>query len=130
MHASAAASDFEAAMANEALLRKSQADMVLERAAMQLQGLLKEACDALRPFPSFPNAIFTNAIEVDINGSDPEVGCIVVAEDGDTPDKTGALPAAEGFVTRARAVADKKSRSRHRRALGIPAAEGVAGTAR
>ena len=70
-------------MANEALLRKSQADMVLERAAMQLQGLLKEACDALRPFPSFPNAIFTNAIEVDINGSDPEVGCIVVAEDGE-----------------------------------------------
>ena len=50
-------------MANEALMRKSQADLILERAAMQLQQLLKEACAELRPFPSFPNAIFTNAIE-------------------------------------------------------------------
>jgi hypothetical protein len=70
-------------MANDALLRKSQADMILERAAMQLQGLLKEACAELKPFPSFPNAIFTNAIECEVEGGDPEFGCIVVAEDGE-----------------------------------------------
>ncbi len=72
-----------ATMANDALMRKTQADMVLERAAMQLQTLLQEACAELRPFPSFPNAIFTNAIECEIDGGDPEVGCIVVAEDGE-----------------------------------------------
>ncbi|MEO8540119.1 MAG: hypothetical protein ABI577_10305 [bacterium] len=70
-------------MANEALLRKSQADLILERAAMQLKQLLEEACAELRPFPSFPNAIFTNAIECDIDGGDPELGCVVVAEDGE-----------------------------------------------
>lgn len=70
-------------MANQALLRKSQADLILERAAMQLQQLLKEACEELRPFPSFPNAIFTNAIECEIEGGSPEFGCVVVAEDGE-----------------------------------------------
>jgi hypothetical protein len=70
-------------MANEALLRKSQADLILERAAMQIQALLTEACAELRPFPSFPNAIFTNAIECEIDGGDPEMGCVVVAEDGE-----------------------------------------------
>ena len=59
--------------------------MVLERAAMQLQQLLQEACAELKPFPSFPNAIFTNAIECDDGGmaADPERGCIVVGEDGE-----------------------------------------------
>ncbi len=72
-------------MANEALLRKNQADLILERAAMQLQQLLQEACAELKPFPSFPNAIFTNAIECDDGGlaADPERGCVVVGEDGD-----------------------------------------------
>lgn len=59
--------------------------MILERAAMQLQQLLQEACAELKPFPSFPNAIFTNAIECDDGGlaSDPERGCVVVGEDGE-----------------------------------------------
>lgn len=59
--------------------------MILERAAMQMQQLLQEACAELRPFPSFPNAIFTNAIECDDGGmaADPERGCIVVGEDGE-----------------------------------------------
>lgn len=70
-------------MANEALLRKTQADLILERSAMQIQALLKEACDELKPFPSFPNAIFTTAIECDIPGGDPDVGCVVVADDGE-----------------------------------------------
>lgn len=64
-------------------MRKSQADLILERAAMQLQQLLKEACAELRPFPSFPNAIFTNAIECEVDGGDPELGCVVVGEDGE-----------------------------------------------
>lgn len=66
------------------LLRKAQADNVLERAALQLQQLLKEACEELRPFPSFPNAFFTNAIECDPGPvADPERGCVVVCEDGE-----------------------------------------------
>jgi hypothetical protein len=66
------------------LLRKAQADNVLERAALQLQGLLKEACAELDPFPPFPNALFTNAIECDAGAAgDPERGCVVVCEDGE-----------------------------------------------
>jgi hypothetical protein len=66
------------------LLRKAQADNVLERAALQLQGLLKEACAELDPFPPIPNALFTNAIECDAGAAaDPERGCVVVAEDGE-----------------------------------------------
>ncbi len=68
----------------ESLLRKASADRVLERAASELEVLLKEASAALRPFPSFPNAFFTNAIECDPGpAGDPERGCVVVGEDGD-----------------------------------------------
>lgn len=72
-------------MASEALRRKAQADAILERAALQLADLLREASEQLRPFPPFPNALFTNAIEVDpgIPPTDPDIGCIVVAEDGE-----------------------------------------------
>ncbi len=45
------------------MLRKAHADNILERAAMQLQQALQEACAELDPFPPFPNALFTNAIE-------------------------------------------------------------------
>jgi hypothetical protein len=41
-------------MERETLARKTQADAVLERAAIQLQQLLKEACAELDPFPPFP----------------------------------------------------------------------------
>lgn len=68
----------------EHLGRKAHADRALERAAAELEALLKEACAALRPFPSFPNAFFTNAIECDPGaGGDPERGCVVVTEDGE-----------------------------------------------
>ncbi len=70
-------------MASSALRRKAQADAILERAAFQLADLLREACAELRPFPPFPNALFTNAIEVDPGIGDPELGCIVVTEDGE-----------------------------------------------
>lgn len=70
--------------AREHLERKARADRALERAAAEMEALLKEACAALRPFPSFPNAFFTNAIECDPGaGGDPERGCVVVTEDGE-----------------------------------------------
>ena len=66
------------------LVFKAQADSVLERAALQLQQVLKEACALLDPFPPFPNACFTNAIECDPGAAgDPNRGCIVVCEDGE-----------------------------------------------
>lgn len=70
--------------ARESLARKTSADRALERAASELEVLLKEASAALRPFPSFPNAFFTNAIECDPGpAGDPERGCVVVGEDGE-----------------------------------------------
>jgi hypothetical protein len=71
-------------MSRDALLRKTQADNAIERAAMQLRALLVEACAELDPFPSFPNAFFTNAIEADPGpGGRSDLGCIVVMEDGE-----------------------------------------------
>jgi hypothetical protein len=66
------------------LERKAAADLVVDRAAQQLRLLLAEAAKELRPFPPFPGAFFTNAIEVTVEGvGRPEFGCIVVAEDGE-----------------------------------------------
>lgn len=68
----------------EILRRKTQADSALERASLQLEELLREACAELDPFPPFPNAFFTNAIELDAGPvANPEMGCIVVGEDGE-----------------------------------------------
>ena len=69
---------------NDSLARKSQADLVIDRAAQQLLLLLKEAAHALRPFPPFPGAFFTNAVEVNLEGVErSDLGCIVVGEDGE-----------------------------------------------
>jgi len=66
------------------MARKSQADMILDRTAVQLGELLREAASELRPFPPFPGAFFTNAIEVEAEASDSsERGCVVVCEDGE-----------------------------------------------
>lgn len=66
------------------MARKNQADMILDRAAMQLRELLREATAQLRPFPPFPGAFFTNAIEVETETPEsPNRGCIVVCEDGE-----------------------------------------------
>lgn len=71
-------------MDRAALVFKVQADTVLERAALQLGEILKSACAELRPFPPFPNALFTNAIECDPGPlADPDLGCVVVGEDGE-----------------------------------------------
>jgi len=63
------------------MARKAQADLAIERAAVQLKALLEEAAASLHPFPPFPGAFFTNAIEVE-GADDPERGCIVVCQDG------------------------------------------------
>jgi hypothetical protein len=69
--------------ANEALARKTQADLIIERSAQQLRLLLEEAAKALRPFPPFPGAFFTNAVEVSLEGVErADFGCIVVGDDG------------------------------------------------
>jgi hypothetical protein len=71
-------------MNSNPMLRKAQADNLLERAALQLQALLKEACAELQPFPPFPNALFTNAIECEAGANaDPDRGCVVLCEDGE-----------------------------------------------
>jgi hypothetical protein len=71
-------------MDSDPMLRKAQADVVLERTAGQLRELLREACAQLQPFPPFPNALFTNAIECDPGAAaSTERGCVVVGEDGE-----------------------------------------------
>ena len=71
-------------MPGDPLLRKAQADVVVERTAAQLRELLHAAVAELEPFPSFPNAMFTNAVECEAGSAgDPERGCVVVMEDGE-----------------------------------------------
>ena len=71
------------AMQSDALARKTQADLIIERAAQQLRALLEDTAKQLRPFPPFPGAFFTNAVEVNLEGVErSDVGCIVVGEDG------------------------------------------------
>ena len=66
------------------MARKAQADAALERTALQLRELLQETAAQLRPFPPFPGAFFTNAIEVEAEAAESnERGCVVVCEDGD-----------------------------------------------
>ncbi len=66
------------------MARKIQADMVMERTAIQLRQLVQEAAAQVRPFPPFPGAFFTNAIEVEAEAAeDSERGCVVVCEDGE-----------------------------------------------
>lgn len=68
----------------ELMARKAQADALLERTALQMRQLLQEAAAELRPFPPFPGAFFTNAVEVESEAAEnPERGCVVVCEDGE-----------------------------------------------
>lgn len=79
----AARTRYDDGVSNDAFARKQQADLIIERTAQQLQLLLEEAAKSLRPFPPFPGAFFTNAIEVVLDGAErPDLGCIVVGEDG------------------------------------------------
>lgn len=70
-------------MSSDAMARKTQADLIIDRTAQQLRALLEEAAKELRPFPPFPGAFFTNAVEVNLEGVErADLGCIVVGEDG------------------------------------------------
>ena len=70
--------------ADDPMARKAQADAALERTVLELRELLQEAAARLRPFPPFPGAFFTNAIEVEAEAAESnERGCVVVCEDGD-----------------------------------------------
>ena len=70
-------------MSADALARKQQADLLVERTAQQLRLLLEETAKSLRPFPPFPGAFFTNAVEVNLEGAErSDLGCIVVGENG------------------------------------------------
>ena len=66
------------------MARKQQADLLLERTGLQLRQLLQEAAGLLQPFPPFPGAFFTNAIEVEAEAAaNSGRGCVVVCEDGE-----------------------------------------------
>ncbi len=63
---------------------KHAADAIVERAAEELRRLLQDEVARLRPFPPFPGAFFTNAIEAEPNGAtSADRGCVVVCEDGE-----------------------------------------------
>lgn len=66
------------------LARKAQAGLIVERAAGQLRAIVQDLAAQLRPFPNFPGAYFTEALEVepDAAGS-PDRGCVVVGADGE-----------------------------------------------
>jgi len=79
------------------MARKVQADLLLERTAIQLRQLLEEAAVQLRPFPPFPGAFFTNAIEVEAEAAEsPERGCVVVCEDGELYELKMSIDFSEG----------------------------------
>ena len=66
------------------LAQKAQADTIVERAAQGLRQLLQEAVARLVPFPSFPGAYFTLAIEAEPDAaSHADRGCVVVGPDGE-----------------------------------------------
>ena len=66
------------------LAQKVRADALVEQAALRLRELLREAVSHLDPFPPFPGALFTCAIEAEPAAtSHGERGCVVVCPDGE-----------------------------------------------
>jgi hypothetical protein len=66
------------------LAQKAQADVLVEEAALHLRELLREAVSHLDPFPPFPGAFFTYAIEAESAATaHAERGCVVVCPDGE-----------------------------------------------
>jgi hypothetical protein len=66
------------------LARKAHADLVIERAAQQLNDILHAAVASLDPFPPYPGSFFNYGIEVEAGVlSGPNRGCIVVGRDGE-----------------------------------------------
>lgn len=70
-------------MAGDPLQHRAHADLITQRAADQLRELLEELVQEIDPFPSFPGSMFSYGIEMEgVAGSDPERGCVILAEDG------------------------------------------------
>jgi hypothetical protein len=66
------------------LAQKAQADGLFEGAALRLRELLREAVSHLGPFPPFPGAFFTYAIEAEpAAAAHAGRGCVVVCPDGE-----------------------------------------------
>jgi hypothetical protein len=66
------------------LAQKAQADALVEEAALRLRELLREAVSRLDPFPPFPGAFFTHAIEAEpATAAHADRGCVVVCPDGE-----------------------------------------------
>jgi len=66
------------------LVQKAEADALLEQAASRLRELLRQAVSHLDPFPPFPGALFTYAIEAEPSvAARGERGCVVVCPDGE-----------------------------------------------
>jgi len=66
------------------LAHKAHADLIVERAAEQLRGLLREAVQKLDPFPPFPGAFFSFGIEVEPGGlTSADRGCVVLGPDAE-----------------------------------------------
>ncbi len=65
------------------LAHKAQADALVEQSAQRLRALLQEAVSHLDPFPPFPGAFFTYAIEVESDAASGNHGCVVLGPDGE-----------------------------------------------
>ena len=76
----------------DAMAQKAKADAAVERAALTLRRLLQEAVARLAPFPPFPGAFFTLAIEAEPDAaSHADRGCVVVGPDGELYELTMGL---------------------------------------
>lgn len=65
------------------IVKLAVAEGVLQRAAAQLDDLLRALAAALDPFPAFMETGSVQAVEVDPAGvADPGRGCVVVCPDG------------------------------------------------
>ncbi len=57
---------------------------VIERAAAEVADLLRRTAADIRPFPTFPGAFFTEAVEVETEAAGArDHGCIVVTREGE-----------------------------------------------
>ncbi|MCY3888098.1 MAG: hypothetical protein OXG19_10450 [Chloroflexi bacterium] len=57
---------------------------VIERAAAEVADLLRRTAADIRPFPTFPGAFFTEAVEVETEAAGTrDHGCIVVTREGE-----------------------------------------------
>lgn len=68
---------------SDPLAHKAQADALMEQTAQRLRELLHQAVSRLDPFPPYPGAFFTHAIEVEPDAAHSDLGCVVLGPDGE-----------------------------------------------